>query len=315
LLNGVHLWSDMHLPSLRKLNFVYMKVVRALLDRRLYGEGECSDREARQQLGWPALECLITRARLNHLASLLLTGPAALTSLLASTGKPSPHARLPWIGLVLADLSRLWRSDRRLSGMPDPYLDSVSWVRLASSFPVQFRTYVRSLFWLDSGCDPKAASAPHLARGMPVFSCEVCSLSFSNEKACLQHCRAKHRLRCYESQFVDDSGRCPVCHTVLHTRLRVLWHLCDPRRNLRCRAALRSGSVATQPPEQVLLWEEADRLARATARKAGCIHPQAVGTALRSTGKSAVGLRPSSGRHCPAPRRCSSAQPWIDRSL
>ena len=31
-------------------------------------------------------------------------------------------------------------------------------------------------------------------------------------------------------------------------------------------------------------------------------------------GKSAVGLRPSSGLHCPAPRCCSSAQP-LDRSI
>ena len=73
-------------------------------------------------------------------------------------------------------------------------------------------------------------------------------------------------------------------NTVLHSRLRVLRHSYDPRRNKRCREALRAGQAPTMSVEDLEQWEASDRLARASARKEGRIHPQAVKTARRASG-------------------------------
>ena len=170
--------------------------------------------------------------------------------------------------------------------MPDPAVDLYSWAQLVRSFPVQFRVFVRCLFFSESVCDPTAKLVPPpRALAVPTFPCEVCGNIVSTAKACLQHCRVKDKMRCYEAQFVDDSGRCPVCRTNLVTRLRVLRHLCDPRRNRKCRLALAEGRVEAQPLESLLAWEHADKVARQQAMREGRIHPQAVGTALRADGR------------------------------
>ena len=264
-----------------------MRLVRGLIDLRLFDATGGSDLHARLQLQWLAVECLIRRARLRYLVGLIRSGPVSLVSLLATTGKRDVPERLPWIALVFDDLSQLWLSEPRLAAMPDPRLAVAPWVQLMRDYPGPFHTYIDVIFFAASSCDAKSKLMP--VSDVPsvharTFACEVCQLQFSSEKACLQHCRVKHKMRCYEAQFVDSSGVCPVCRTVLHTRLRVLRHLCDPRRNKPCRQALRDGKVPAMSAETLARCEVEDKLARAHARREGRIHPQAVMSARRSSG-------------------------------
>ena len=90
--------------------------------------------------------------------------------------------------------------------------------------------------------------------------------------------------------YVDGSGKCPDCQTNLHTCLRVIAHLSDPRRNLPCRNALAGGTFEPLPEEHVATLDAKDRIERRAARRAGRTHPG--GHQCSHTGRRAQ-MRPS----------------------
>ena len=96
--------------------------------------------------------------------------------------------------------------------------------------------------------------------------------------------RTKHGVRNMYRMYINSSGKCPVCETFLHTRLRVIAHLSDPRRNIICREAICSGKVTQLSPEEVARLDALDTELRRNAQRAGLSHPTAVTSARRANG-------------------------------
>ena len=105
------------------------------------------------------------------------------------------------------------------------------------------------------------------------------------KKALLAHKRKVHGVRCIAREYVDGTGTCPACHTNLHSRLRVIAHLSDPRRNLQCREAIQNGTVQRLPDSLITELDAADRVFRRDAQRAGLSKPVAIGTATKSDGR------------------------------
>ena len=99
------------------------------------------------------------------------------------------------------------------------------------------------------------------------------------------HMRTKHNVRPDMRYYVDGSGRCPVCLTVLHTRLRVLRHLWDKRRNIACRKAIVDGAIARLETEEVEALDDLDKAERKAAKATGHTRPIARGAARKHSGK------------------------------
>jgi hypothetical protein len=124
--------------------------------------------------------------------------------------------------------------------------------------------------------------------GVLSFTCHLCSVStltFATSKVLASHQRAAHGVRNMYRKYVDHSGVCPVCHTMLYTRLRVIAHLSDKRRNLNCRAAILEGRVKELSSDAVSRLDALDTAQRREAQRAGKSHPVAVRCAVRASGK------------------------------
>jgi hypothetical protein len=105
LLYQVCLWNGKPKPF-RNLNAVYMRALRRIAgESRFSDKNNCTDLQVRAKLLQPSLDCLIARRRLLHLACIEKSRTMVLHALLAPIAR---KARLPWVELVLGDLSRLF---------------------------------------------------------------------------------------------------------------------------------------------------------------------------------------------------------------
>lgn len=102
------------------------------------------------------------------------------------------------------------------------------------------------------------------------FVCDVCNVCFSKKKALACHQRIKHGLRT-ETRFYVEFGKCPVCFTDFHSRVRCVIHIDDKRRP-SCRLKLKSLAVRLTY-QRVCELDSIDRLERQEAAKEGHTHP------------------------------------------
>ena len=96
--------------------------------------------------------------------------------------------------------------------------------------------------------------------------------------------RSTHGVRNMYRMYVDHTGVCPVCHTNLHTRLRVIAHLSDTRRNLSCRTAIHAGRVQELSSDAVSRLDALDTVQRREAQRQGLSGPRATMPARRKDG-------------------------------
>eukprot|EP00973_Karenia_brevis_P065142 9044142-Karenia_brevis.AAC.1 len=121
-----------------------MRVLRAVLGCQRYDK-KCSTSnvDVRRALGWPSIECLITRRRLKYLATLCQRKPASLWALLGCSASAREHCPLPWVNLVLADLQALYAfHDCKLAQLGPPKANTEAWVRFMVSWPFEWRQLV-----------------------------------------------------------------------------------------------------------------------------------------------------------------------------
>ena len=281
---NVHLWSALQCKAVKHLNTTYMRVLRRMAGSCRFSSDAESDVRVRGTLGAPSIECIFRAKRLLYVARLARTGPRSLKALLSST---SGITGMPWSQLVLADLSALRMScPARFAEMPAPAFDSGPWMDLMIEFPTEWKAIVKQYHFPSSVYDDGPTSRQPLP-GAPTFSCSLCigaSCVFSSSKALASHMRTKHGIRNIFRMYVDSSGKCPVCETVLHTRLRVIAHLSDPRRNTMCREAICGGTVAQLSLDEVARLDALDTELRRNAQRAGLSHPTAVTSARRANG-------------------------------
>ena len=57
------------------------------------------------------------------------------------------------------------------------------------------------------------------------FSCVTCGKKFPTLQAASTHERTVHRRRQIGADYINESGRCPVCKRTFHTRLRGIEHV------------------------------------------------------------------------------------------
>ena len=126
------------------------------------------------------------------------------------------------------------------------------------------------------------------------YICNICSAgedgtrpSFATQRALESHQRAKHKQLNDLRFYVNADGKCLVCKTKFHSRIRYLAHLSDRRRTV-CSDQIREGTFRKIAATKVAQLDLDDRVARREAQRAGHSHPIAQKSATRRNG-SAVG--------------------------
>ena len=285
LFNNVHLWSVMHVPALKRLNAMYMRMLRKIADCSKFDASCVSDIAVRVKLEAPSLESIFRTKRLMYASRLARLGPKSLKAMLSSVcnGK-----RMPWSVLLSRDLDVMYAAlPVKFSVMPPPSANPSAWLAIMTDHPAEWKALVKLLKFHESAVDSEAtAFAP--SASLQSHLCTICSAPypvFASRKGLCQHMRVAHGIRNHYRTFVDDSGKCPVCRTCLHTRLRVLAHLSDPRRNTTCRDAIDAGQVRALPSDRVAQLDALDTARRTAARRDGHTHCLATRSAVRSNGK------------------------------
>ena len=146
--------------------------------------------------------------------------------------------------------------------------------------------FLLTLHFPESRCDASRDNAHAPAQALN-FKCSVCDECFLSSKALECHKRIRHKSRAPQRFYAPASGVCPVCQNVYNSRLRLLAHLCDRRRD-RCWKTITvcPSNYTALSPTPVDELDVSDRCARREACKAGHSHSLAVGTARTAAGKS-----------------------------
>ena len=146
---NVHTWSNITLAMYAKLNSVYMRGLRRIAAKSKFSAESAhaagSDQLIREELGAPSLYCLIVRRRLMLTAAVLKYAAPHVAALLASCATNTEQQQLPWVKLVIDDLSHLkayhaWK----LSELGPPSESPSDWVNLMTNFPGPRKQLVKS---------------------------------------------------------------------------------------------------------------------------------------------------------------------------
>eukprot|EP00973_Karenia_brevis_P007924 1074663-Karenia_brevis.AAC.1 len=192
---------------------------------------------------------------------------------------------LPWVKLVRSDLQLLHSSVPEVRDvLPNPEREPQAWYKFIVDEPERFRSYIRSLSYVASQCDRTlTAVSDHTLN----FYCELCPMphpAFKSNKALMSHKRVCHGCRSEMRFYATSSGVCPACGTCFNTRLRLLAHLVDSRRD-RCRNLILHGNFDRIPDVEVQRLDNLDKISRRDARRAGHTHELATCPARRADGR------------------------------
>eukprot|EP00973_Karenia_brevis_P017885 2456427-Karenia_brevis.AAC.1 len=203
------------------LNGMYMRVLRKISGQIRSGEHGPTDREVRESMGAPSIDCIMRRQRLLYLPRLLQHGPPSLAAMLQAT---AGDKAMRWACLIKDDLIALQKGvPEKLEQLPSPVDDPQPWYNLIADYGGQWCQLVKMLHYTESACDRRTLEH-HSTFGLAhVFVCRECPAphpSFYTQKALASHERVKHGRRNKYRLYIDEGGICPVCKTDLHTRLR-----------------------------------------------------------------------------------------------
>ena len=127
LLYNVHCWSKLSVVAYKQLNAVYMSVIRRIAGTlRFSSQCNVKDYEARKLIGAPSLQCLLIRARLCLLSSIVSSNISSLIAVLSVTS--AGGKRLPWVDMLIDDLVLFkkfysWKLDE----LGDPLHNAGNW--------------------------------------------------------------------------------------------------------------------------------------------------------------------------------------------
>ena len=268
---------------MKKLNCVYMRVLRRIADDCKFGHCAYSDAEVRRLLCQPSLDCLLMRRRMLYLGRILRVRHK---SLLAALSLSLVNKRLPWVKLICNDFQMMHSSMQEVRDkLPSPSDDSFAWADFIVEEPLAWHDLVVKVYFSNSCLDRNAMPCDDMTF-VNIFACHVCAHkpSFPTNKAYLQHMRKVHDFHDPITEYIDGSGICPVCHTHFRTRLRCLAHVCDTRRT-KCRDAILVSKISKVPPAELANLRSIDQSLRNKARRDGHSHPIAVGSACKASGK------------------------------
>jgi len=283
LLNNVHTWV-MNPTVLRILNSVYMRDLRRIAGKLRYDATcECSDADVRQMLSQPSLDCLVQRKRLQYLATLSITKPKALLAILQA--RPQKQ-QLPWATQMVSDLERFYAGVVEVRSVLPPPAEGngAIWMEFITAQSDRWHTLTNSLFYTNS-CLDKSVGVDN--ESQLNFQCQICAApqpAFATAKALAQHQRTKHKMRVNLRWYVDDSGVCPCCKNIYHTRIRVMAHLQNPKKP-ECKTHVLSGFLNPLSASEVQRLDSLDAAAIRAARKQGHAYPKAACAATDANGK------------------------------
>ena len=267
------------------LNAVYMRVLRRITGDMRFSEDTVSDIEVRNKLGMPSIDCVLQQNRLKYLRRILINQPRVLIAVLHHR----PNGKiLPWVQLILNDLSDLRKMVNCCQELPPPREHPNEWLTYICACGDTWREIVGRLHYVESVCDRKVAGAsPHLL----AFRCNLCPASesegrraYPTRKALLSHMRVVHNERIPMRRYVSEDGLCIACGTNFRTRIRCIAHLSDSRRT-KCWDTILTKEMQALDQSEVDRLDAEDTKTRRVARRSGHIHPIASGSATTKTGK------------------------------
>ena len=264
--------------DLKAMNGCYMRGLRRIAGvPRFSPENNTTDRQVRDLLQQPSLDCLIVRARLAFAARVCRDRPAELLALL-HLRVGGEAGRLPWVAQLAKDVDVL-KDALAISQWPSLFEGPQFWHDKMSQ-PHAWSNMIDSVFFTVSVCDrQKDASG---SRAVHQFVCPDCDCAFASSRALESHARVKHLKRNIIREFVP-SAVCPCCQTDFVQRVRCLAHLSD-RRRPRCRDWVLRHCRRLSPATVVRL-DQADRELRRAAQRSGRSHVIAKGAARNSSGR------------------------------
>ena len=139
---------------------------------------------------------------------------------------------IPWVKQALDDMERLREISAEVAAtLPPPAAGAKSWLEFMQQEPELWDRYVAQCTFAGSVLDTVANST---CTPVGAHVCTLCSAprpAFSSAKALASHQRTRHAVRNPMRAFADASAVCQCCGNYYGTRLRLLAHLSDSRRD------------------------------------------------------------------------------------
>ena len=223
------------------------------------------------------MECVLRRQRLLYAPKLMQHAPPSLLAMLQTIHSPRGDIPAPWSKQLVDDL-RILQSyyGSKLSEMPDPQVNANAWALLMIGFASEWSMLVKGYFEFQS---PMTERVETVSSNSLDFVCNLCDErpAFKNAKALASHQRTKHKLRNPLTDYLDDSGICPVCSSHFHNRVRLLAHVSETRKRSKtshatCRELLLRGAFPKISVELRTAAGMKDREMRRAAQRAGRSH-------------------------------------------
>ena len=271
-------WSELDGWCMHKLEATYAGYLRQLSgntwNEAKKGAKYKSDLDVRLWLGMPSVACILQKARLRALPSIMACPVRALLALIAVRA-PRDEAQTWWARTMAADLAQL-SAVADLAFLGDPVEHAVVWAKFAAENTSEWAKQVSALE-TSRGIQPYTGEPRSPSVG--ALRCETCQATgFRTQKAVDMHRRVVHGLRQMANRFVD-SNSCPVCKKLFANRLRVISHLSETRqrgkglRGPSCRDRVLAGEVPQIPESRLMELDLQARAERFEARRAGHTRP------------------------------------------
>ena len=187
-----------------------------------------------------------------------------------------------WVTLVQEDLRVMWHRVSICSRLPDPATDPQAWSTFIIEEPRAWAQGLACVHFTQSRLD---ATRPVEGVALGSVPCDVCGAMFADQRSMQSHRRSKHKIRAPQRFYADSDGMCCVCLINFQSRLRLIAHLSDTRRDKCWQRICSSRDFPKLPDHKVDELDEIDRVARRNAQRQGRSHVKAVGSAITAEGR------------------------------
>ena len=102
---GVHNWSAWSGTARQVLNNTYMRLWRRIADDPRFGKTKLKDKEVREHLRVPSLDCYCRKRMLKYFSRIARSSMNSLEAVLQLKGPRNEN--LPWVNLIIDGISVL----------------------------------------------------------------------------------------------------------------------------------------------------------------------------------------------------------------